>query len=314
MTKQDASKPAKQKAEKKAAPKKTPAAGHDKPGAGPRSPAGTVPDSPGIVVPDEVKLIWYSDNRSSEPPNRPPYDGIEVICTVKLDNDRKYDSFSITFKDYTYAREGVASSLNDISGYGLWLDIPQPDDPDAKKLFTITGELVAENFSDGLYLRVRLEFGPGDVRRSEDAILFRLDPPGSPVLPEDEVKLTWRSGNWRPKPRSQPPFNGLEVVGVVHLDSEGHYLSASITFKDYTYAEQGVSSTLPDLPDHGEWVDIPQPAVPNPLETYTVTGRLIAETLSGGLYLRVRLEFGLPHLRHTEGGNLFRLSPPEPAP
>lgn len=70
---------------------------------------------------------------------------------------------------------------------------------------------------------------------------------------------TWQSGDWKEKPFSQAPYNGIQITGVPQYSDNGTFISASITITDYTNNPTGVSSHIQALTTAQGQVDIPAP-------------------------------------------------------
>ena len=141
-------------------------------------------------------------------------------------------------------------------------------------------------------------------------------------------KQVWHSGNWKTTPSKYSPYNGLEITGLPQFDDTGKFVSAAITFDDYTNSPDGVTSELPELQRDQDWVAVPQlsakkkesagPAKPEsddnkPTGVFTVGGKVGIQTYASGIYLGVELSFGPEHQPQEELGNIFELEPPKSA-
>jgi len=73
---------------------------------------------------------------------------------------------------------------------------------------------------------------------------------------------TWQSGDWKDKPNSQAPYNGIQITGIPQYSDNGTFISAAITITDYTNNPAGISSHIQALTTEQGQTDIPAPEAP----------------------------------------------------
>lgn len=136
----------------------------------------------------------------------------------------------------------------------------------------------------------------------------------------NENQYVWRSGDWKKVPQRQPPYNGIEITGFPVYDPEGHFASAGLLIKDFTFDPRGVTSEIEymTLSDGWMWIPSPDPGSPpdpsrDPMK-FTVLGDTRLEHGSSGTLLRIRLSYGLEYLRRDELGFIFEFKTFEKPP
>ena len=130
----------------------------------------------------------------------------------------------------------------------------------------------------------------------------------------------WYSGNYSSRQTAkQPPYNGIEIAGLPSYDEDsGLFLSASITFTDYTKDPNGSVVVMPALTfaegrttimaAAGEPTSPPQSppsSPPQPDSNFTIEGWVALESNGLNYSLRIYLSFGLEHERAAERGYIM---------
>jgi len=135
---------------------------------------------------------------------------------------------------------------------------------------------------------------------------------------------TWYSGDWTDSGNNvQPPYNGLEITAVANYSAagspptSGKLVSVDLTFTDYTYDRNGVSSSF-NISKNGVWTAIPipvdyavSPPVLNPLFTVmniqgTGPGVVRLDTQTSGTFLNILFRYGFKNMTREEIGYIMR--------
>ncbi|WP_271952480.1 hypothetical protein [Ruegeria faecimaris] len=137
------------------------------------------------------------------------------------------------------------------------------------------------------------------------------------------IKQVWQSGDFHKTGRNKPPYNGLQISVQYKVDDAGKFEDVTVTFTDYTYSKDGVSSKIQALAVSDGWVEVPKPAKPKSSSDtkastskgdkgktdFTVVGHVKISGEPDGKFLRLRLKSGLePGFQQL--GFIMRLSPP----
>ncbi len=128
---------------------------------------------------------------------------------------------------------------------------------------------------------------------------------------DDGDVAVWHSGDWKPAMGKSAPYNGLEITALPTI-ADGKFVSAKMTFVDYTFDPKGVTSELPELLISEGRVDVPQPTdKTTDGKAFTVVGWVALQVYTSGLFLRIRLYFGAEHMERHEMGNIFEIKMPK---
>lgn len=130
---------------------------------------------------------------------------------------------------------------------------------------------------------------------------------------------TWYSGNWKSSNRKKPPYNGIKIQGTPTYDQDNKFLSAKVSFFDYTYDPDGLQSDIDELTPEQGWTAIPMPpySPPSPSdppnqESFTINGHVELVSQPSGMYLRIRLHFGI--MAHEELGFIMKFDQTKKTP
>lgn len=136
------------------------------------------------------------------------------------------------------------------------------------------------------------------------------------TMSDNSTTEVWHSGDWKSVPLNKPPYNGIEISAIPTYDTETEkFVSATVTFTDFTLSKTGVSSTIPELTIAEQWVPVPKaikisspPASPpdqsNP--SFTIDGNVCLETTTSGIFLRIHLFYGMEHSTREELGFILK--------
>lgn len=126
----------------------------------------------------------------------------------------------------------------------------------------------------------------------------------------------WKSGDWKNTPLKKAPYNGIKISAVENYDSKNKFVSVNLTFKDYSLSPNGCTSVLPELTIAEQWVAIPIPVIPtsppsSPPDTknpnFTINGKVMLESTTTGIFVRIHLHYGLEHYQREELGFILKL-------
>jgi hypothetical protein len=130
-------------------------------------------------------------------------------------------------------------------------------------------------------------------------------------MSEEKSTQIWYSGDWRNVAQKKPPYNGIKITASPAYDEKNKFVSVDVNFTDYSYSESGISSNIPDLNLSESRVVIPevlsQPAstsdsTPEPNPDFTIKGEVALEIQTSGLYLSIKLAYGIKeHVREELG-------------
>lgn len=132
---------------------------------------------------NENRNVWRSGDWLSTPRRTPPYNGIEITGVPYYDHEGNFASARIIFKDYTFDPRGVTSRIEHMALSDDWVSIPSPapgsppapssppgsppDPPGDFEKFTIRGSAGLLYAANAILLRIRLSYGPEELRREE---------------------------------------------------------------------------------------------------------------------------------------------------
>ena len=127
-------------------------------------------------------------------------------------------------------------------------------------------------------------------------------------------KYVWKSGDWKVHPRKNVPYNGVKIIGTPAYDTNDNFVSAEVVIKDFTFAIDGVSSTIESLTVEDDWVEIPSPKPESPPSgsppvgaKFSVKGKFKLRKSTSEVLLRVRFDYGLEGQRREELGFVMGL-------
>lgn len=122
----------------------------------------------------------------------------------------------------------------------------------------------------------------------------------------------WRSGDWKKRAASSPPYNGIQITGLPTYDTDNKLVSVEVTFLDFTQDDKGVESIIPNLSYLDGRVEIPVPveksSPPQADPDFTVLGWVALETNGASFSLRIRFGYGAEYSRRDELGYIMSFS------
>lgn len=129
-------------------------------------------------------------------------------------------------------------------------------------------------------------------------------------MTNDPTPQVWQSGDWSKRPNKEIPYNGIEISGLPEYDENSALVSVTVTLTDYTLDEQGVASSILGLTVAAGSVSIfapteqtsPVSSPPRPNPDFTIEGDVALEPSGSDVCLRIRLSYGLEHMRREEIG------------
>lgn len=132
--------------------------------------------------------------------------------------------------------------------------------------------------------------------------------------------IVWYSGNYNSRRSGKTaPYNGIKIAGLPSYDEQSNtFLSASITFTDYTNDPNGSTLVIPALTFAEGRTSIteaagelasppasPPSSPPQPDRDFTIEGWVALESNGLDYSLRIYLSFGLQYERAAERGYIM---------
>ncbi len=126
--------------------------------------------------------------------------------------------------------------------------------------------------------------------------------PGSPT-PPPKPSYQWQSGDFVKPPRTQPPYNGVEIQAVPTYNNQKALVSLAITVTDFAKSKTGATQNHIFEPvQNGEKTTL------SPSGDFTVQGPLELRLMPASptdVVVFVNISYGLPdQTHHAEGGIL----------
>ncbi len=124
---------------------------------------------------DPILQVWRSGDWRKRPNKEAPYNGIEISGTPMYDENGFLISIAVTFIDYTLDKQGVKSTIPELTISAGRVDITAPivqtsppsSPPKDSSDFTIKGKVSLESTGAKVCLRIQLSYGLEHLRREE---------------------------------------------------------------------------------------------------------------------------------------------------
>lgn len=254
------------------APDKKPPEGASEPPSGTKPAANDADNKPETSDDAPGPQKWRSGDWRASPRQSAPYNGIEITATPAYGQDGKFVSALIEFADYTYAAAGVSRTLPALDLRQQWTDIPTTADDKESATSDASKPAATEASGDK----------PADAASEATSDDSTKDDPSAPAKGDKPGK----SGK-KPEADKQKP-------AAAKTDAP---------------AEKVADEPSKDKPADGDAQSADDPNQGAGGGTFSIVGQVALQQRSTGLFVRIRLAYGLPTEQHHELGQILELKP-----